>query len=72
MVQAKRCGNLAGAPIHENNKEGGKYHGQRIEFGHPGYQHRRKALAADNSGGYGMIDTSHQQQSYQTAYGTGK
>ena len=72
MVQAKRCGNLAGAPIHENNKEGGKYHGQRIEFGHPGNKHGGEALASRDGRRDGVVDASHKKQTHQAAQCAGQ
>ena len=72
MVQTETGGNLAGTSVHKDNKEAGKYHGQRIKFGHPGNQYCGKALPSCNGGSDGVIDTSYQEQSHQTTDGSGK
>lgn len=60
MVQSEVGGNFAGSTVHKDNQETGKYHGQRIKFGHPGYQYGCKALSACNRGGDGMVNTTNQ------------
>ena len=59
MIQSKIGRDLAGTTIHENDQEAGEYHGQRIEFGHPGYQYRSKALSTGNGGGHGMVNATY-------------